>query len=59
MPKGNAGRLIARDLKKNKEKRRKKIKTKANTHANQHEFLRISTRKASALKEGYDPGDLL
>lgn len=34
MPKGNAGRLIARDLLKNKEKRRKKIKTKANTHAN-------------------------
>lgn len=44
MPKGNAGRLIARDLRNNQEKRRRKIKTKANVHKNQQEILRMSTR---------------
>lgn len=44
MPKGNAGRLIARDLRNNADKRRRKIKTKANVHKNQQEILRISGR---------------
>ena len=43
MPKGNAGRLIARDLRQNADKRRRKIKTKANVHKNQQEFLREQT----------------
>ena len=50
MPKGNAGRLIARDLRNNQEKRRRKIKTKANVHKNQQEFLRMTTRKKKQSK---------
>ena len=57
MPKGQAGRLIARDLRQNKEKRRKRIKTKANLHQNQHEYLRMSTRKRQ--KRQTNDADLL
>ena len=58
MPRAQAAKVIARDLRKHKEQRRRKIKNKATTHTNQHEFLRSSTRKKSKRHQVND-GDLL
>lgn len=57
MPKGNAAKIIARDLRKHGSNRRKKIKTKSNKHTNQHEFLMQTTRKMSG--NIVDENDLL
>lgn len=59
MPKGNAAKIIARDLRKHGKERQKRLKTKSNKHKNQHEFLRVSNRKALSSKHQIDENDLL
>ena len=54
MPKGNAAKIIARDLRKNQEKRRRRVKTSGQVHSNQQEYLRASSRKTLQRRHAND-----
>ena len=50
----NAAKFIAKDLRDNKEKRRGKIKNRSGVFNNQIEYLKMSTRRATARLDARD-----